>query len=282
MKLRNQGSEIFIPDYKPVDEAIARTTCMAIAAHQDDIEIMAYDGIMKCFGKEDQWFFAVVVTNGAGSPRDDLYLNCTDEDMQAIRKLEQKKAAFVGEYGALAMMDYTSAEVKDPQDSNCIEEITRLITTARPEIIYTHNPADQHDTHVGVALKVIKALRAVPKEYRPLKLFGCEVWRNLDWLNAEDKVVFDVSGHPNIAAALLEVFDSQICGGKRYDLATMGRRLANATYSEAHGVDQSSNCIYGMDLTPLINDINMDINRYVQMYIERFSQDVGRRITKLL
>ena len=30
---------------------------------------------------------------------------------------------------------------------------------------------------------------------------------------------------------------SQICGGKRYDLATLGRRLANATYAESHGTD---------------------------------------------
>ena len=52
MKLRNTGSEIFVPDNKPVDEAISRTTHMAIGAHQDDLEIMAYDGILKCFGND--------------------------------------------------------------------------------------------------------------------------------------------------------------------------------------------------------------------------------------
>ena len=66
------------------------------------------------------------------------------------------------------------------------------------------------------------------------------MWRDLDWLMDADKVVFDVSAHENLQAALLGVFDSQICGGKRYDLATMGRRRANATYFASHGVDVST------------------------------------------
>jgi len=39
----------------------------------------------------------------------------------------------------------------------------------------------------------------------------------------------------NLQFALLGVFESQIAGGKRYDLALMGRRRANATYFESHG-----------------------------------------------
>ncbi len=282
MKLTNKGAEFFIPDNKPVEEAVARTTHLTIAAHQDDIEIMAYDGILRCFGKNDQWFFGTVVTNGAGSPRDGLYEAYTDEEMQQVRKLEQKKAAFVGEYGALALLDYTSSAVKDPGNTDVVKELKELISVSRPRIIYTHNLADKHDTHVGVVTKVIKALRELPEELHPDKLYGCEVWRNLDWVNDEDKVFFDVSGHPNIGSALVEVFDSQICGGKRYDLATEGRRYANATYSASHGTDNSTALTYGMDLTPLIKDKNLDIVQFVCDYISRFSQDVSNRLSKIL
>ena len=31
--------------------AVAKTTHMAIGAHQDDIEIMAYHGVLECFGR---------------------------------------------------------------------------------------------------------------------------------------------------------------------------------------------------------------------------------------
>jgi hypothetical protein len=61
-------------------------------------------------------------------------------------------------------------------------------------------------------------------------VLGCEVWRNLDWLLDEDKQGLPVDDRPNLAAALSGVFDSQISGGKRYDLAVQGRRLANATF----------------------------------------------------
>lgn len=282
MKLRNNGAEIFIPDNTPVEAAFSRTTHLAVSAHQDDIEIMSYDGILKCFGMEDCWFSAVVTTNGAGSARNGLYASYSDEDMQKVRKIEQKKAAYVGEYGALALLDYKSSAVKDANNRDIVEEYKMLITAARPKVIYTHNLADKHDTHVGVVTKLIRALRELPAELHPEKLYGCEVWRNLDWVNDSEKVMFDVSDHPNLASALLEVFDSQVCGGKRYDLATVGRRLDHATYSESHGVDTAQSLAYAMDLTPLIKDVNLDIKEYIKGYIDRFSGDVASRLSKVL
>lgn len=281
MKLKNSGAEIFIPDNRPVAGAFKRTTHMAIAAHQDDIEIMAYDGILKCFGEKSKWFTAVIVTDGAGSPRDGLYAAYNDGEMREVRKLEQKKAAFVGEYGALALLDYTSSAAKDPNNQDIGNELKELILAAKPEFIYTHNLADKHDTHVGVVTKVIKALRGLPADALPEKVYGCEVWRNLDWMNDEDKVMFNVSGHPNIGAALVEVFDSQICGGKRYDLAVAGRRISNATYTASHATDKASALTYSMDLTPLIHNHDLDIGEFVRDYITRFSNDVISRIKRL-
>lgn len=281
MELKNSGAEIFVPDNEPVGAAFSRTTHMAFSAHQDDIEIMAYDGILQCFGKEDKWFSAVVATNGAGSARNGLYASYSDEEMQRVRKSEQKKAAYIGEYGTLVLLDYPSPVVKDPKNRDIVEEFKALITVACPRVIYTHNLADKHDTHIGVVVKLIKALRELPAGLRPEKLYGCEVWRNLDWVNDGEKVVFDVTEHPNMAAALLEVFDSQVCGGKRYDLATEGRRLDHATYFEPHGVDKAQAIAFAMDLTPLMKDDNLDIKAYIKGYIDRFAEDVTSRLDKI-
>ncbi|AUD66064.1 PIG-L family deacetylase [Tenericutes bacterium MZ-XQ] len=282
MKLLKPTAEFFVFDGKPVEEAINRTTYMSIAAHQDDIEIMAYDGILKCFNNPEEWFFGVVVTNGSGSARDGGYKNYTDEDMINIRKLEQKKAAFIGEFGALALLDHPSKEVKDPENTEIVDEMLMLLNQAKPKVLYTHNLADKHDTHIGVTTKVIKAIRKMDKKDRPEKVYGCEVWRNLDWMVDSEKVSFDVSAHPNLAASLVEVFDSQIVGGKRYDLAALGRRLANATFSESHFVDKTNAVSLAMDLTPLIEDDSLDISAYVLDYIERFKKDVQNRIDKML
>jgi len=281
MQLNMPTSEIYIPDGSPAYKAIARTTHMGIAAHQDDTEIMAYHGILECFQRKDRGFMGIVVTNGAGSPRDDLYAHYTDEEMQAVRRIEQKKAAYVGEYCAQAFLDYTSAQVKDPANVDVIEDLKNLIQAAQPEVIYTHNPADKHDTHVAVVLRVIRALRELPENSRPAKLLGCEVWRDLDWLNDEDKVILNVEAHENLAAALLGVFDSQICGGKRYDLATMGRRRAHATYHASHSTDASKALTFAIDLTPLISDESISVAEYVKGFIDRFAQEVLGRIQKL-
>lgn len=281
MKLGIDTAEIFVPDGKPVDEALARTTHMSIAAHQDDIEIMSYHGVLQCFGLSDKWFTGVVVTNGAGSPRDDLYANYSDDEMQKVRKVEQKKAAYVGEYTAQGLLDYTSSAVKDPNGKAVVEDIKNLILAAKPEVVYTHNFADKHDTHVAVALRVIKAIRELPADARPKQVLGCEVWRDLDWMIDTDKVGLDVAGHENLAMALLGVFDSQICGGKRYDLAIQGRRRAHATFFASHGVDDTSAQNFAMDLTPLIKDDSLDVEEYVNDYILRFSDDVSSRVGKL-
>ncbi len=280
MKLNKDTAEIFVPDGRPVQEALARTTHMGISAHQDDIEIMAFHGILECFGKEDKNFMGVVVTNGAGSPRDDLYADYTDEQMMKVRRLEQKKAAFVGEYSAQALLDFTSSEVKDSKNPDVVDDLAKLIDAARPEVIYTHNLGDKHDTHVAVCSRIIAAIRSLPKEARPKKLLGCEVWRDLDWMNDDDKIGLNVEAHENIASAVLGVHDSQICGGKRYDLATLGRRRAHATYFASHGTDDCALLNFAMNLTPLIEDDSLDVVEYLKGFIKRFEDEVTGRVAK--
>lgn len=280
MNFHIDSATIYVPDGSPIDAAVAKTTHMAISAHQDDIEIMAVHGALECFGRDDKNFMGVVVTNGSGSPRDDLYADYTDEQMQKVRRMEQMKAAFVGEYCAQALLDFTSGAVKDGKSPDVIGDIKQLLVVAKPQVVYTHNLADKHDTHVSVALRTISAIRMLPVDARPEKLYGCEVWRDLDWLIDDDKVVFDVGAHENLAAALLGVFDSQICGGKRYDLASLGRRRANATYFASHGVDASQGLNFGLDLTPLIKDDSINPLQYLNGYIDRFAAEVRDRVSK--
>ncbi|OPZ91383.1 MAG: hypothetical protein BWY74_01977 [Firmicutes bacterium ADurb.Bin419] len=163
-----------------------------------------------------------------------------------------------------------------------MEDIKELVRNARPKVIYTHNLADKHSTHVAVALSVIKAIRELPAELRPEKLYGCEVWGKLDWLNDNEKVLFNVSERPNIASALLSVFDSQICGGKRYDQAVCGNRQSNATFMSHNTVDAYSSVIYGMDFTELIRDVSLDIKEYIKGYIDRFCTEVTERIDNMI
>ncbi len=278
MRFHNPGADLFVPDGVEPSAALARTTHLCVSAHQDDIEIMAYHGIARCFGRKDQWFTGIVVSNGAGSPRSGIYGDYTDEDMQKVRLLEQRKAAFVGEYACQIQLGFTSSQVKNPGETAVTGDLQQILLAARPEFVYLHNLADKHDTHVSTALRAIAALRAIRDEVKPKRVYGCEVWRDLDWLPDEDKQPLPVSARSNIAAALVGIYDSQVSGGKRYDLATVGRRLAHATYFASHGTDEESALTFAMDLTPLIEDPSRSIADYAVNYVDQFRADVQKRI----
>jgi LmbE family N-acetylglucosaminyl deacetylase len=285
MKLHQSTAQIFVPDGKPVADALKRITHLGIGAHQDDLEFMAFHGILECFASETKWFGGVTCTNGAGSSRTGAYEKFTDAQMMAVRRTEQNNAAIVGQYGVMLQLDYPSSAIKSATDPSLKNDLKEILAATRPEVVYTHNAADKHDTHIGVVIAALQAMRELPRDQRPRKVIGCEVWRNLDWLPDAEKVLMDVSGHDNLAAALNGVFDSQIAGGKRYDLATLGRRASNATFFESHATDKANQLVFGMDLTPVVADETKDIVEFVCGFIDRFNADVktklGRRLGKI-
>ena len=282
MKLHQPTAEIFIPDGKPAEEALRRVTHLGIGAHQDDLEFMAFHGILECFAREDRWFGGVTCTNGSGSSRTGPYADCTDAQLMTIRRKEQNAAAVTGQFGVMIQLDYPSSAVKSATDASLKNDLKQILSAMNAEVVYTHNPADKHDTHIGVVVAALQAMRELPRDKRPRQVIGCEVWRNLDWMPDAEKILMNVSGRDNLAAALSGVFDSQIAGGKRYDLATTGRRAANATFFDSHATDNATQLIFGMDLTPLVADESLDIADYVCGFIDRFKADVRQKLSKRL
>ena len=280
MKLTKATADTYIPDNAAAPAAFSRTTHLGIGAHQDDLEFMAYEGIAQCFGRNDKWFSGVVVTDGAGSSRTGIYADFSDAEIAAVRPREQRKAAYIAEYGAMFQLGFPSKEVKDAKNTAVVDDLHAILVATKPEVVYLHNPADKHDTHIAVTLRAIAAIRRLPKADRPKRVIGCEVWRDLDWLVDADKVVMDVSAYPNLATAFNGVFDSQITGGKRYDLGVIGRRLANATFFESHASDKATHIQWGIDLTPLAHDDTLDVTDYTLAYVERLRGDIKARLAK--
>ncbi len=280
MKFTHSTADIFIPDGLSEDAALARTTHLAIGAHQDDLEFMALHGILECYQRPDRWFTGVTVTDGRGSSRINEYAGYTDDQIQAVRKQEQRKAAFVGEYAAAIQLDFPSSAVKSPSSGPVVGDLQKILATMTPKVIYTHNLADKHETHIGVVMSVIEALRTLAAAQQPEKMYGCEVWRNLDWVSDNDKILLDCSGRENLSVALMGIFDSQISGGKRYDLATAGRKRANATYLASHFSDNAKMLEYVMDLSPLIRDPKLDPISFIDGHIQRFASDVREKLRR--
>ncbi len=280
MKFHQPDADVFVPAPAGVtpEAALARTTHLCVAAHQDDIEIMAYAGVAACFERADRHFTGVIVTDGAGSPRAGQFAGMTDAEMRRVRRDEQRQAAVIGRYSLQVQLAYPSAAVKQPLVPGLKADLAAIFSGCAPEVVYLHQPADKHDTHVAVFLRCLEALRALPLERRPPRVLGCEGWRDLDWLDDAQKVALDASPRPELAAELVRVFDSQISGGKRYDLAAIGRRTANATFHTAHVVDQATAISWAMDLTPLLHDDALSPLDFVLGHVDRFRADVAARL----
>ncbi|HTB80653.1 MAG TPA: PIG-L family deacetylase [Opitutaceae bacterium] len=281
MNFSRPDADLFTSGGSAPAAALARMTHLCVAAHQDDIEIMAHAGIAECLGRADRAFGGVVVTDGAGSPRVGAYEKFSDEQMRAERREEQRRAAALGRYAIQVQLSHPSAAVKAAASATDVRaDLEKIFSGCTPQVVYLHNPADKHDTHVAVLLRCLEALRALPRERRPLRVLGCEVWRDLDWLVDADKVALDAGREPGLAAELLETFASQIAGGKRYDLATLGRRAANATFHTSHAADKLTAITWAMDLTPLVRDETLDIAAFTLAYIERLRADVAARLAR--
>lgn len=280
MKFSHPDADIFVPAGGDPELALARVTHLCVGAHQDDIEIMAQSGIDECRAGSGLAFGGVVVTDGAGSARTGRFAGMTDAEMQAVRREEQREAARLGGYALQLQLAHPSADVKTAGHAGLTADLAAILGGCRPRVVYLHNPADKHDTHVAVFHRCLEALRALPREQRPARVLGCEVWRGLDWLADADKVALDTGRDPELAARLLRVFASQIEGGKRYDDATLGRRAANATFHTSHAVDGAKAVTWAMDLTPLVRDEKLDVVNVTLSYVDRLRADIGERLKK--
>ncbi len=272
-------NEPYIPDGVSEAEAYARCSHLGIGAHQDDLEFMAFHGISICYQDDCQWFGGITCTDGAGSSRAGPYKDFTDDQMKAVRSDEQKEAALIGNYSFCEQLRMSSLEIKsEPPSQSLVDQLEHILLRSQPEVVYTHNPADKHATHVAITAAALTAIRKLPPYSRPKKLFGCEVWRGLDWLCDEDKIALDVSGHDDLAERLHACFASQIEGGKNYANAVVGRSIANATFYDAHSVDTVNRLWYAIDLSILIDDEALTLRDFTKALLDRFSNKVLNRL----
>jgi LmbE family N-acetylglucosaminyl deacetylase len=281
MNFNNPSADIFIPDGKEPELALERTTVLSIAAHQDDCEIMAYHAIADCYDADDMWFAAVVLTDGGGSPRSGAYEGYTNGQIAAKRSQEQRNSAEIGKYSFVAQLAYSSEDVRRNKREMIEEELVSILKSVRPSAMFIHNPLDRHETHLGACLRAIGALRRLPADERPRKVYGMEVWRSLDWLCDSDRLTFDTSLHPEVARGVIAAFESQCTPKKRFDLAALGRRVGNATFQAPRDIDETNSCGIGMDLTPLITDTSIDIKEFTLEHIKRFHGEAESLLERL-
>ena len=75
--------------------------------------------------------------------------------------------------------------------------------------------------------------------------------------------------------------NAQVVGGKRYDIASIGRRQANATFHASHATDAFTQVAWALDLTPLAQDETLSIKDFALDRVDRLRADTANRLSKL-
>ena len=255
--------------------ALSTTTHLGIGAHADDLEIMAFPGICACRGHKNLRFSGVVATDGAGAPS-----KLSGTELVQTRMAEQRQAADLGGYAAVIQLAHPSPEIRGSGRKALTTDLLQLLQAAQPEVLYLHNPADRHETHLAVLLASLEALRQLPASDRPKEIYGCEVWGDLDWVPADKITRLPCPAPADFGPSLLRFFRSQV-DGKRYDLAAAGRRRAQATFADAYKADQVEEVVLALDLQPLVENPNLTVADFVSRLTGEFQKQTLDRIRRL-
>lgn len=260
-----------------IEDILERTTHLCIAAHPDDVEIMAFHGINECFLSESNYFTAVIVTDGRGGERCKSYSAMSDDEFINVRKQEQIKASLIGEYNAVIFLNHSSEILKNNQHDRAIIDILNILNLSKPRYIYTHSPFDNHNTHTAVCNSLIVAAKLYENYSTIRNIYGCEVWGSLDWLPVTRKVGLDVSSNINLQRALLGVFDTQMARGKFFDEASIGKRKYNATFESALSEDRSLGLTYAIELKKTLEPTET-LQSFITNVINEFSLQVKKNL----
>ncbi len=252
MKFSQIQSNFYSPRGEDFPTALSSTTHLGIGAHADDLEILAFPGISACYGHAKNRFSGVVVTDGAGAPRTGAFAAMSNAEMIPQRQKEQRQAADLGQYASVIQLAHPSSAVRQADRSQVVADLVKILESTRPHVLYLHNPADRHETHLAVLLACLEALHKVSAAAHPKEIYGCEVWGDLDWVPASHIVRLPCHAPAALGSSLLNCFQSQIEGGKRYDRAALGRRHAQATFGNPTQPDSDEEIVLALDLRPLL------------------------------
>jgi LmbE family N-acetylglucosaminyl deacetylase len=254
---------------------------LGICLRPTDCEVMAIDGIQRGYRASKYTFACVVTSDGADSERSGRYAKATDKRMAQVVMGEQKRAANIGRYNSVYFMNYSTDEVKDQENEDIINEYVEIIKELKPRILYTYSLLDRNPLHVAVAVKVINALRTMKRGDQPKVLYGCESERDLEWVNQDKIVTFNISKNMRLQRQLISAHKSANIS-RDYVNATIGRRLVNAVFNKDEKKKSAKLTAKAINMTTLLRRKEFPIKRFAMSFIDDLYTDINDMMDRTL
>src|SRR5258707_471044 len=83
---------------------------------------------------------------GVSPPRRAPWPDHPDDGGGPVRRREQKRGGRGGDRAGVVLLDHRGEEAKPPRPPPVVADLAAILSAARPEVVYTHNLADKHDT----------------------------------------------------------------------------------------------------------------------------------------
>lgn len=192
--------------YVPTSAKTGAIVSLCIVDEVTDVERVGAGGIIETLYNPNKSFVGAVIRTPHDISNCGLYNLYNEEDMVDIRLAEQKKAANIGSYNSLYVLNYTDLSNKGA----IIDDLIALIKAYRPEKIYTYSPYEKDREKVQTVLMLIEALSRIDEEYRPQLVVGAAISRELSFLPTEQVLNLGIDSKIDLAYSLLDIYDSVI------------------------------------------------------------------------
>ena len=200
----------------------------------------------------------------------------TDAEMVEVRRDEQRRAAELGGFGAVVQLGHPSGDVKSADGVTSLADELASILEVSPSAEPLHAQSGRQARHPSSGDGGDRA-RGTPTADDACDRRGSSASRggatSTGWATARS-----CGSTPRRTSALAQqfaaVYESQIDGAKRYDVAIQGRRRANATMHGIRSTDDAEEVIVAIDLTPLLRNDDLDPVEYTLAAIDRLRADV--------
>lgn len=237
------AERIWTPDGRPLSAALADAQAVAVGVHADDIIVGFPHACVYGSTCVD-----IVMTNGAGNVLPPGVMSSAE--LVKIREDEEIEFARQAGFAAVALLGFSSAQLKNAADAGPTEALADLLRKATPAVVFTHSPLDGHPSHLAGLARLLGAYELMPRHHQPKQLLGGEVWQSLSALPAglvHSKPIANIEH----LTKLVKVYESQN-SAQRYDVGLPGRWRANATFANPHQSCRADGVALYVDLTPLL------------------------------
>lgn len=192
--------------YVPTSAKDGSIVSMCLAANITDVEILGSGGIIDSLYNPNKSFVGVVAYAPTEIPNAGLYSLYNPQDMIRIRQEEQQKAANIGSYNSVFLLNHNNEEEEVVE--SIINDFVGLIKAYKPEIIYTFSPFDLDPAKIEIMKCVIIALSRIVDDYRPKAVYGVYTEGSLSFVPLTQLVDLGIETKIGFAYSLLNVYDS--------------------------------------------------------------------------